>query len=140
MRAGSIAGVPTPRLGALALPTPVPWLPPASPAPPAFSGIRNIPQATASSHPQKSHLLRNFRNQWSVGMFVSVLEHQWEGWKNRPHPQTKSGGVWAWGIRDGGTGSKTDLGPLGLKTPTCGSGSREEGKGAKVRKVTLKHE
>ena len=56
-----------------------------------------------------------FRNQWSIGMFVSVLEHQWEGWKNRPHPQTKSGRVWAWGIRDGGTGSKNRSRPLGTE-------------------------
>ena len=54
-------------------------------------------------------------NQWSVGTFVSVLEHQWEGWKNRPHPQTKSGRVGAWGIRDGGTGSKNRSRPLGTE-------------------------
>lgn len=48
-------------------------------------------------------------------MFVSVLEHQWEGWKNRPHPQTKSVRVLAWGIRDGGTGSKNRSRPLGTE-------------------------
>lgn len=113
--------------------TPVLWLPPASPAPPAFPGIGKMIPATASSYPRCKNPTSpgTLEISWSVGMFVSVLEHQWE-WENRPHPQTKSGGVWACGIRDGRTGSKTDLGPLGdWRLPTCGSSSREEGKGAK---------